>query len=435
MQSRWNRIPFDPRRLPFFYGWVILGASVVGTLSSTPGQTMGMGVFTDYLIEALGLSRLQLANAYAAGTITSAFLLPMAGVMLDRFGCRVGIVFSALGLGLSILAMAYVDHAANWLAPGNTAVAFAVIALSFLASRFFGQGCVTMVSRVLVGKWFDRLRGRASAVSSVFVSFGFMYAPLLLNQITLDYGWRTTCWMLFGFSGIFMAALGALLYRDNPEACGLLPDGGVAAPSTRPPSRHAQAPTREFERREALRTTAFWAVSLALAFHGLMFTAFTFHVTSIGAEIGLDRNNAYAIFILMPWFSVAANVFGGWISDYIKLKWLLVAMMVLEAIATAALPYANTLTGWVLFNAGYGIGGGIFAIMLTLPFPRFFGTRHLGAISGLNMSIMVFASALGPILFSLVNVATGTYQMAIFGMAVPPLLIALLCLRANNPQP
>ena len=76
MNLRWQDIPFAPRRWPFFYGWVILAASTVGILASIPGQTMGVSVFTDHLIAALRISRVQLSTAYMFGTVASSFMLP-----------------------------------------------------------------------------------------------------------------------------------------------------------------------------------------------------------------------------------------------------------------------------------------------------------------------------------------------------------------------
>ena len=56
-------VPFAPRRVPFFYGWVVVAAATSGVLFSIPGQTMGVSVFTDSLLEATGLGRLALSNA------------------------------------------------------------------------------------------------------------------------------------------------------------------------------------------------------------------------------------------------------------------------------------------------------------------------------------------------------------------------------------
>ena len=58
--------PFRPAALPFYYGWVVLVASTVGVVMSAPGQTIGVSVFTESLLDATGLSRVGFSNAYLA---------------------------------------------------------------------------------------------------------------------------------------------------------------------------------------------------------------------------------------------------------------------------------------------------------------------------------------------------------------------------------
>lgn len=101
--------PFSPRRLPFFYGWVIVGVGTLGVLASIPGQTMGVSVFTDALIDATGLTRLQVANAYLAGTLLSGLTLPFGGARLDRLGARATAALAALALGATLLYLSHVD--------------------------------------------------------------------------------------------------------------------------------------------------------------------------------------------------------------------------------------------------------------------------------------------------------------------------------------
>jgi OFA family oxalate/formate antiporter-like MFS transporter len=50
---------------------------------------------------------------------------------------------------------------------------------------------------------------------------------------------------------------------------------------------------------------------------------------------------------------------------------------------------------------GFGVGGGLWSVISNLAFIRNFGPLHLGEITGLCTSIMVFASAIRPALFSL----------------------------------
>ena len=173
--------PFRPAALPFFYGWVILGVSTLGIGMSIPGQTMGVSVFTDHLIEAAGVSRLQLSNAYLVGTVASGLLLPYGGTLVDRFGARRMIVFICLGLAGTLVYLANSDRIAAAVAgliglEGRGSVAWTVLAVGFLFVRFSGQGMLTLVSRNMQAQWFDRRRGLISAISGPLVNFAFVNA-------------------------------------------------------------------------------------------------------------------------------------------------------------------------------------------------------------------------------------------------------------------
>ena len=48
-------IPFKPSKFPINFSWVILITAIIGVLMSIPRQTMGVSVFTDYLIDAIGV--------------------------------------------------------------------------------------------------------------------------------------------------------------------------------------------------------------------------------------------------------------------------------------------------------------------------------------------------------------------------------------------
>ena len=191
---------------------------------------------------------------------------------------------------------------------------------------------------------------------------------------------------------------------------------------------------REFTRIEAMRTQAFWIFNLGLAALSLVFTAVTFHIASLGEEMGLNRSQSFAVFLPMSLFSVGANLFGGWISDRLKLKWLLITMMAAQVIGTTGLLSFGEPLGRLLFTVGFGTAGGLFSVLVIVTWPRFYGCKHLGAISGLNMSIMVFASAIGPAVFAVGRNLTGSYQTVVLICWFLPILVILGGIKANNPQ-
>jgi MFS transporter, OFA family, oxalate/formate antiporter len=108
--------------------------------------------------------------------------------------------------------------------------------------------------------------------------------------------------------------------------------------------------------------------------------------------------------------------------------------MAMQAIGTGALVFFNTPAGFWLAVAGFGLSGGMFGCLVTVTWPRFFGLAHLGAISGLNMSIMVFSSAIGPYFFAVVQGWTGSFHSATIACLVMPISIFIAAMFAHNPQ-
>ena len=84
---------------------VVFVVAVTAVVMSLPGQTAGISAFTDFLIEALEITRAQLSIAYLVGTIASAFVLTPAGRAYDKLGSRVTGTVASAALGLSLVAL------------------------------------------------------------------------------------------------------------------------------------------------------------------------------------------------------------------------------------------------------------------------------------------------------------------------------------------
>ena len=244
IENKLVNIPLNPKKSSVYYGWFILALGGLGILMSIPGQTMGVSVFTDYLIDALGMSRLNLSLTYMIGTTLSSLVLSKAGKFYDRHGVRITILLSGTLMGTVLLFLSRVDQiagAAAGLTPFSPyAWGFLLMVLGFFLLRFSGQGVMTMISRSMVMKWFDKRRGFAAAILGVITSFGFSYAPRLLDSLIQSHTWREAWQMLALVCGFAMALFGFLFFRDNPRLCGLNPDGkktGKGKSRSRPSSQ------------------------------------------------------------------------------------------------------------------------------------------------------------------------------------------------------
>jgi len=436
LKSHCNK-PFSPSKLPFFYGWVILVAGTIGILMSIPGQTMGVSVFTDNLIEDLGITRNHLSLAYLFGTLVSGLLITRAGKLYDKYGARVMAFISGVMLGLMLVYLTRIDRLVEamqqwkWLSPAL--VTFILLAVGFWGIRFFGQGLLTMVSRNMVMKWFDKRRGLANAVLGIFTALGFSVAPKVLNQIIERLEWRGAWILLAILVGTIFAIFVLLIYRDNPEDCGCKADGKMPARAgrKRPPS----LPDRDYSLKEARRTIAFWSFTLALSLSALYISGLTFHIVSVFETAGLTKAKGIGIFIPTSVIAVVVQFSCSYASDYIRLKYLLILFMA-GMLSTA---FGLTLLGdqdwayWVILG-GNGIIWGLWSVLIGVTWPRFYGLKNLGAISGYSLSWTVIGSALGPYLFSLSADLTGSYDLVAWVCVGLSVLLFLLAFKADNPN-
>ncbi len=457
--SRWANVPFAPRRWPFFYGWMIVAVSTGSIVCSIPGQTAGVGVFTDHLIAALGLTRDELSLAYMIGTLISGFILPYAGRLLDYIGVRLMSVFASLGLAASLLVMSYVDGLtdflqsrlpSDWLtAPvveliagliwrffpsGPTAAAAAVIA--FLLIRFFGQGNMTTVGRVAMGRWFNRHRGMATAISGVPTTAAFSAAPWLLAGLIAAVGWREATWLMAAIVGVGMTTLGLLFLRNTPEACGLSMDGTPLTAEAQKKHPDLHPIYHEFTRRQALGSLSFWTITLILSLHAMLITAVAFHITAFGEAMGKTDIQATRLFLYFVFVTLPARFAASYVIDRtrIPLAWMLTTISAAIAGGMVGLMFFDTPAGFVLTIIMLGLSGGIFGMLADAALPRFFGRAHLGAISSAAMSAMVLSSALGPVLFSYGQTWLGSYQAVLLWMLSLPAALLVMSLFTRNPQ-
>ncbi|MBU62064.1 MAG: hypothetical protein CMI26_06140 [Opitutae bacterium] len=395
---------------------------------------MGFSVFTDILIRELGLSRIELSLAYCLGTVASGFSLPWLGRVLDRWGERKMAVASIVATGVVLLFLANSVQLSSALAqvlPSGIA-AFLVIGVGFFLIRAAAQGVLSMTCRNSIGKWFDHKRGLALAVSGVLVSFSYSIAPRALDWLIKRYHYDGA-WFVMGTVTIaIMGPLAWLLFRDTPEEDGLLMDGGKKTDKAlkNPDMQIHQDVTRD----QALRDYSFWAFNLSLAFFGLYATAFTFHIISLGEELSFKRSDILSLFIPIAFISVTTNLTFGIISARLKLKRLLLVMNLGCLSAAMGMLFLNQPGGIPAYVIGTGIAGGGFVSLSGIVFPRFYGRKHLGAIGGVNMASMVIGSGIGPLLFGWCHHATGSYRIILLISVVIPMLLAIMSLKADNPQ-
>jgi MFS family permease len=430
--------------------YVVLVAGIIGSIATLPGQTNGISPFTDLLLGVLPLTRSQLSLAYLVGTVGSALLMPTVGNWYDRHGSRRMGTLAVFSLGLSVLAMSYADRAAEGLLrllPGIAPALLATVVMSgaFFLVRFFGQGMLSMSSRTMVMKWFDHRRGMGNAFLGPLSALGLAYFPRVFDRMITALGWRLA-WQSIG---LFLVLCGTLFVvfsfrdpsREERQDLARLLEEKVEEKKKKPSvfslglhPKEPPSPPRDFTLGEARKTYSFWIFNMVNGFSSLVITGFTFHVVSIFAMAGLDRQEAIGIFLPATFFAVVVQGVGSLLSDYMRLRSFAMLHMLGVALLAFSCLYLRPGIPYILLVTGVGLNVAMMGINGVIVWPRFFGLGHLGSISGEAFLWVVGGSALGPYAFSLAASFWGSYGGALVLFGTLGTLLCILSWFAHNPN-
>ncbi len=388
-----------------FYGWFIVAAASLIIFSTGPGQSYVFAVFIDPMIDETGLSRTGISMLYLASTLLSAVLVTIVSRLADLYGPRIMLMIAGLGLGAACFGMATATH-------------ILLFFVAFAALRALGQGSLHINCVLLVNQWFVSRRGRAIGLMTIGSMLSVALYPSFARFLIDSIGWRESYGLLGVVAIGVIVPVAFLVVRNRPEDLGLYPDG-----STRPPlseSRQAAAGPR---RAVGVYTSpAFWLLAISLSSPSLITTALMFHQASIFEENGLSATLAAAAFAIFSVSSGTSSLVGGFLSDRVGPKVILVLSMSILLVTLALGVLTNSLFMAVLYVVMMGTSSGFYVIVLGTIWAHYYGRQGLGRIQGPAMTVSVCASAIGPLPLAMFQEWTGTYTVGMLAMMALPIL-------------
>lgn len=423
-----------------FHGWRMVLFAAVALGMTGPGQTVGVSVFIDPMMESLDLSRSAISAAYLVGTLGGAFALPRIGRAVDEHGTRVSLGVTGALLGVMLVAMGGVRGVVT-------------LTIGFVGVRMLGQGALGLVSSNAIAPWFDRRRGLAIGVVSAIGSAIIALMPVGSTVVIDRVGWRLA-WVALGLMvWCVVVPIARFGFVDRPSDRGQLADGwqpSAGAPAGVPvvpfirerllgrpvddgTVRRPRTPEVDWTRAEALRTPMFWALTGSAAATAMLTTALGFHQIDLLGEQGLTAVEAAANFIPQTIATFMTVITVGALSDHIAPRWLIATSMLLLAGAMLAVPYVRPDASAVLYGIAVGASGAVARALEAASMPRLFGLKHLGAIRGATIGVGVAASALGPLAVSIGYDVTGSYVEVLRLLVIIPLIVLVLGLFAPMP--
>lgn len=390
-----------------YYGWVMVAVATLIMFASGPGQSHTFAAFNALIAKDLDLTLFQVTLAYGLATTVAAFLLPVFGRQLQRFGPRRALLINVACLGLACILFGPVANIV-WLAVG-----FAVL-------RFMGQGAMMMGASNLVAQWFSAKRGFAMGIVAIGFAASISIHPALADVLIDAYGWRNA-WVGLGLiTWAMMLPVLILLVRDKPEDMGLTPDGGKADPGD------AAAGLTGATRGEALRSRSFWICAAGLFLIAGMATTLHYHQYNILQAQGLTRTEATEGF---TWVALAMIVFMPLVGrgfDKLRTRYMFAAALVVQTSTMIGVTFVTSYTGLLIYAVAFGLNNAFSITMMGYIWPRYFGRKHLAEIQGTGQMIGVIGASVGalPVAYAIDYIGDPAQLMQI--LAVLPLIVAVV---------
>ena len=411
------------RRLPFFYGWVVVGCTMCSGVVRQVAAVATLSIFLVPMTDEFGWSRTGISGAVSLGGVLGALVAPFIGPLFDRHGSRALLVASAVAVSGCCIALAG-TQGLLWFY-----VAFSISRMMFSAPFEIGTTSV-------VTKWFVRRRARAMSLLVVSTGMGLTVLPLVVAIAIAVAGWRAG-WLTLAVIAIVLGVIPQwfLLVR-RPEDIGLRPDGAAPGPeSSASEARTTAADEVSFTRTRALRTSTLW---LLMAYTLLVFpvqAGVSLHQAPHLIERGISPTIAATIVSTFSLAGVLSSLVFGQLGDRVPVRAALAASAGLLALGAVTMRGVDgPLLGYVsavLFGAGIG---GILT-MVPVAWANYFGRAHFGAIRGITLPAQVGGQAMGPLAAGVLHDLTGSYASGLAAFAVLSLVAAGLALVTRPPRP
>ena len=379
------------------------------TLMVQNGIVMAFGVLYLPLVEEFGGSRARVAAVQSVVFILGGFSGPLIGYALDRLGPR------RLFQGGALLA-------AGGLLAASFATALPALFLTYGLAAGLGLAALgSQPNMVVAALWYPKGRGKAIAVADLGTGFGaFVFVPLA--QILVErYGWRTT--LLIWAALLIGLVIPANAFQRVPRRASepIPPDG--------------DAPVH-WTLGEAVRTPAFWWLTLLRFFSGVSFPLMNTHMVAFAVGAGVSPMTAAGALGSVSLVSLAGRLLTGWLADRIGRARALSATYG-SAVTGIALLSLLALTGWpgwllayVLF---YGMAQGSAGIVSSARAADIFAGRSFGTIYGWIVLGTGPGEALGVWVGGAIYDLTASYLWA-FAVAVAGLGLGVLAIWRVRPR-
>ncbi|MEK6245261.1 MAG: MFS transporter [Pseudomonadota bacterium] len=405
-----------------FYGWWMVGAGCGMQFIQSTLLLQSFGAYFAVLRDDRGWSKTELSGAAAMHQVEAALLGPLLGWFIDRFGPQWVIRTGVVIFGAGFILLSFIDSLLAFYG-------------AFIVTALGGSLCGFFPLNVALIHWFERHRARALSSMQIGMALGGLALPAVAWALS-TWGWRATAFA----SGIIIIVVClplSFVIRRRPEDMGEVMDGVgfVSRDSISESKNENNESTRDFTAREALRTPAFWLLSLGHGFALFVVMGINTHaITHMKEGLGYSIETASLAIVLQTIAQLGGVGIGAWIGDRFDKRKLSALCMVGHMAGLLCLTYATGPGMIVAYAILHGTAWGLRGPFMQVIRADYFGRSAIGMILGLSFMVIVIGQIGGPMIAGIMADMTGNYRAGFTTLALLAGLGSVFFLMARRPE-
>ncbi|MEL6981974.1 MAG: MFS transporter [Actinomycetota bacterium] len=408
-------------RRDIFPGWKLVGAGAAIQALQSGLLTQAFGNYAVLLQRQFGWNKTSFSLAFSLMRAESGLLGPAQGWALERYGTKRIMQLGVILLGAGMVGLSQIQELWHFF------LALGVAAVGASLSGFLSITAATV-------QWFERNRAKALSLSGTGFAIGGIVTPGVV-WVLRTLGWRWTA-ALSGLVIVVIAYPLSALFGSTPQDRGEHVDG--IDPDELPPDRARAEGVSDvhFTARDAVRTRAFWMISLghgtALLVVGAVIAHLALYLTT---EQGFTLQEASFVGGAMPLMQFVGQLAGGVLGDRMNKRILASGAMIGHMVGLLLLTYATS--NWMiwLFVPLHGLAWGIRGPLMQALRADYFGSTSFAQIMGISSLIVMMGMMGGPLVAGILADQTGSYQLGFTVLAIMAGLGMMFFILASPPRP
>ena len=380
----------------FFGWWIVLSASLQNGLGGSI-HWQGFTVLFIPISQTFGISSAQTSLLFALARAENGLMGPFTGWLMDKFGPRPLAIGGTAMAGIGYIMLSRVENYTQFLL-------IYVIVISIGATTSFMQ-----TAFVVLNNWFIKNRGLVMSINSASFRLGSAILVPSFSYIVYAWGWQNAVLILGIFLLVFITPLG-IFYRKSPESMGLQPDGEIQELNDDTLSNREIS---GYTWKEAIKTSAFWfltiATALRISIHGAIFV----HMIPILVWKGISPESAAWYVGLLALTGVPVILIVGKLSDKFGRPKMLALCYSVSALSLLLVNLSDNsiyLLLSLLLLVGSEAGSGLnWSLVGDL-----FGRKNYGVIRGLLGPFYNAALVITPVSAGYIYDKTNSYEIVLY---------------------